>query len=255
MEFDTKNQRIVIQNSAVNGEKYQYTILLDAKNGTLSLSDSERTINMNSGEDRVSLQNKADSVITLVGDTIEISCKKFKLEAEESIDIKTKKMKIETNTLDEKAKKVNFEHDNVEIKSKKTTSQIDSYEMKNTLHKLEVPMADFQVTGLAVKGAVATTAIALGPTPPSPSAPPSVPKGSSVSEMGMTIVKSGTTTVNQNGGAVPLVKSTTLQQIIIQMCIEIDKALGAGSANLPPTASATVIPMTNIMASTSVQGS
>ena len=253
MEFDTKNKRIVIQNSAVNAEKFQYTILLDAKNGTLSLTDSDRAVTIKSSEDRVTIQNKADSLITLEGDTIDIKCKKFNLEATESINIKTRKETIETTNLEETAKKVVFKHDNVEITSKNTKAKLDVYETKSNLYKIEVPMLDCQVQGVAVKGALAATAIALGPTPPSPSVPPSIPKGASVSEMGQTVVKLGRMAVNQNAGSVPLAKATTLQQVLIQMCIEIDKA--QAGVPMPPTASITVIPITAQIASNSVQGS
>lgn len=253
MEFDTKNKRIVIENSKVNGELQQFTILLDAKNGTLSMTDGQRTLNMKAGDDRVTLENKANSCITMEGDTINVRCKKFNLEADESITMKTKKMAIETNSLEEKAKTIKFEHENVELKSKSTKSEIDSNETKCKTYKIDVPVLDCQADGLAVKGVIGTTGVAISTSPPSSNAPAQVPKGGQQIEMGQFVLKMGTAAINQNAGAIPLTTSTGVQQVVLQLCIEIDKA--QAGVPMPPTASMTILPIAQKMASTSVQGS
>lgn len=255
MEFDTKNKRIIIQNSAVNGEKRQFTILLDAKNGTLSMTDGERTLNMNANEDRVTLQNKANSIITMEGENINIQCKNLNIEAEESIKMKTQKYKLETNTLEEKVKNAKIEHTKYELTSNSGKENVNSYEMQNLTHKVTVPIVDFQVTGLAVKGSVAATGVSIAPNPPSPSAFPSLPAGDSVSEFGNSTTKVGTTKMNSNFGSVPLVRSPELQRVIVQMCVKIDMALAKGEFPLPPTASAEILPQINSIMASSISGS
>lgn len=240
MEFDTQNQRIIIQNSQVNNEKYMYSILLDAKNGTLSLSDGKRILNMNSNEDRVTIQNEADSLITLQDDNIDIQTNKLTITADSEIKIKTKKFKLETDSFDESSNTAKVNHKSLELSSTKGKLSINNFEMTNLLHKTTVPMVDFQVTALAVKGVVGCAGIATTPTPPSPSIPPNIPKGSSVSEMGNTTVKSGSQRINSNFGAVPSVRSPELQTVLMLMAVDIDKALMKTDIPLPPTSSATV---------------
>lgn len=253
MEFDTDNQRIVIQNSIVNGEKFQFTILLDAKNGTLSLTDGKRMVAINSNDDRITLQNEADSIITMVEDTINIQTKKLNINADEEINIKTKKYNLETNNFVEKSSDAKVEHKSFEQTSTKGVYNIDMKEESNKLNKITVPVLDLQVTGVACKGLVAATGLTTAPTPPTPSAMPSLPPGHSVSEMGVSTIKSGTNIVNSNAGAMPLARAHILQNILTRICIEIDKAQLAGK--LPPTASLTIIPGLPGISSSSVMGS
>lgn len=254
MEFDTKNKRIVIQNSVVNGEEFQYTILLDAKAGTLSMTDGKRILNMNSKEDRVTLQNEADSLMTLEGDSIKIKTAKLDIEADTSVNIKTKKYKLETTNFETTSKSAKIDHASLELSSKNTKANLNIFEMTNLTHKITVPIMDLQVTTLACKGLIAGTGLVMSPTPPSPSIPPTVPPGNSVSEFGHTTVKSGTQKVNTNMGAKPTVSAPSLQSILLQMCIEIDKALMKGEFPLPPTCSISVSPRLSSIVCASISG-
>lgn len=243
MEFDTINKRITIQNSKADMEKFQYTILLDAKNGSLSLADGERAVTINSAKDQITMQNKASTIITLKEDTINMYCKKFNLEADESITMKTKNYKLETTKFQEDSKEAKITHKTLEHKSTKGKYSIDMMETTCMTKKVTVPLCFMDcATGVAISGAVAASGMSVAPSPPSDKSMPSPPKGNMQVDMGNITIKIGSNKVNQNAGAVPVVKFPQFQQIITLMCVDIDKALSAGSAVLPPTDSASVLP-------------
>lgn len=253
MEFDTINKRIVIQNSQADMEKYQYTVLLDAKNGTLSLADGKRAVTINSANDQITLQNEASTIITLKEDTINMYCKKFNLEAEESITMKTKDYKLDTTKFAENSKEAKINHKTLEHESTKGKYTINNMETTCITKKVSVPLCFMDcTTGVAISGAVAASGMSVAPSPPSDKNMPSPSKGSMEVAMGNVVIKTGSTKVNQNSGAVPVVKFPQFQQIITLMCVDIDKALSAGSAVLPPTSSASVLPQVNQAAATSL---
>ena len=254
MEFDTTNKRIVIQNSKVALEKYQYTILLDAKLGSLSLADDDgRAVTINSAKDQITLQNKASTIITIKQDTINMFCKKFNLEADESITIKTKNYKLDTTKFEENSKQAKISHKTLEHESTKGKYKIDNMETSCLTKKVSVPLCfmDF-TTGVAISGAVAASGMSFVPSPPSDKSMPSPSKGSMNIDMGNMVIKTGSNKVNQNAGAVPVVKFPQFQQLITLMCVDIDKALAAGPAVLPPTSSASVLPQVSQAAAQSL---
>lgn len=243
MEFDSINKRITIQNSQANLEKFQYTFLLDAKNSTLSIADGKRAVTINSLKDQITLQNEASTIITIKQDTINMYCKKFNLEAEESITMKTKDYKLETTKFQEDSKEAKITHKTLEHTSTKGKYSIDNMETTCHTKKVTVPLCFMDCsTGVAISGAVAASGMSVAPSPPSDKNMPSPSKGCMNVDSGNVVIKLGSTKVNQNAGAVPVVKFPQFQQIITLMCVDIDKALAAGSAVLPPTSSASVMP-------------
>lgn len=78
IEVDTRTKHhIKLSTSMDDGEKYRYTILIDADNNKIMIGDNEENIiSIDSAHPRVCMKNKSNSLIDLNAENIIISCKK-----------------------------------------------------------------------------------------------------------------------------------------------------------------------------------
>lgn len=92
-EIDTKyHKRIILTTSKSNGEKFFYTILMDADNNRLSLADDVgNTIFIDSVKDQVHMENRKGSLLDITG-TI------AKLTAKDKVSIDTKEFEVNSTT-------------------------------------------------------------------------------------------------------------------------------------------------------------
>lgn len=160
IQMDTKNKTIAIWTSYEGGkeeskkEKGIYSILINAKDGTFILNDTnKRSIEMNSSDDRISIMNEAKSEITIEKDTITQKCKTFNVEASDEINIKCSKLNRDADNIETNAKSDKEEIDKLEIKgnnlsSNYNTTKIESssYENKTSKWKTDSPISGFTKT-------------------------------------------------------------------------------------------------------------
>ena len=259
MEFDTDNQRIVIQNSIVNGEKFQFTILLDAKNGTLNMSDGKRMVSINSNDDRITLQNEADTIITMVEDTVNIQTKKLNINAEEEINIKTKNYKLETTNFEEKSDSAKTQHKTFEQNSTQGTYNIDVEKHSGTTMSINEKVGTEIMAPLtAANGVLAAASATYGGSPSLSAAIPQPPPNTSKVPVGKMEVDNGSMRVNNGdisvGAGLPVAKYNELMSLLTILAIEIDKACAAGPAVVPGISSATLAAMRASIATTKLRG-
>ena len=236
VELNSKSdkQRIIISTNDANGEKCKQYVLLDSKNGVMSLTDGSRSINISYDDDTIVLKNEKNSSIIINKDQIELNAKTIKINAENKLEITTKKMEIDADKTEFNGDKFESDHKDISVKSDKAT--IDS---KREEHKISSLFSvngsgkthiDHQKIGLNGETIIRNFVIGNCPNINIP-----VPKLNGDSG------PPGTSLWSTGVGSVPLVRYDTFSSMISMMCTYIDTALMNPFAS-PPMAAATVLP-------------
>jgi len=157
IQINTKDKILSIWTGKTDGkddssnEKGTYYIGINAKEGQILLSDSgKRTITIDSENDQIIALNEAETKIEMAKDTINMVAKHMNIEVEEDINIKSKKMKREIDTIETKCSKDKEETDELEIKGNTLKSNYNdtkvessSYENKTSKWKTDSPISGF----------------------------------------------------------------------------------------------------------------
>lgn len=96
----THEGKLGFQTSQKNGEKTIYTVEFNTKNGTIDIKDSAGNgIYLNTGDAHLKLYNGSNSVIEMIGKTINIQC-------DDTINMKCSTMNVETSNINVKGERV-----------------------------------------------------------------------------------------------------------------------------------------------------
>ena len=249
IQIDTKNKLISIWTNYEDGktssanEKGQYFIGLNPKEGSILISDSgKRTIEINSDEDRITLQNEAMTKIEEVKDTINLKAKHINIEAEEDINVKSETLNREHTDIKTKATTDTEETDTLNIKGNElncnynmTKLQSSQYENQTSMVKVTSPVSGFS-------GVLTGASVSISPSagsPPAPTAPTVSPAG--IALLGL-----------PNSVSMGLTRAMPLQNVLMQICGKLDSV--ASAVGCPPTASAALAAAAPAMVSPTVMG-
>lgn len=243
LQIDTENQTIGIWTSKQNGEKSSYMIGIDAKNGTMKLSDADkRTIIINTDEDSITCKNEANATIEMKKDVISISAKTINITADEDINVKSKKLtrkcdNIKTEGKEDEEKVDKFKGSGNEYTLDYNTQKISgsSYENKTSKWKVDSPISGFTKILTADSFSIWPNAGVI----PSPTC-------ANISNAG--IASMG----NPSLAAMPLTKQQPLSIALSTMCAVID-AIGCIHC-VPPTLSAGIAAMSPTMMTMNSKG-
>ena len=249
IQIDTKNKLISIWTSFEDGkassanEKGQYFIGLNPKEGSILISDSgKRTIEINSDEDRITLQNEAMTKIEEVKDTINLKAKHINIEAEEDINVKSDTLNREHTDIKTKSSTNTEETDTLDIKGNEfscdyNTTKLKSSEYSNETSKAKIdsPISGFSGTLTSKDFSISSLA---GEKP--------LPTSANISNAGIATMGS------PNTMSMGLTRAMPLTQCLIAIASKVDAV--ASAVGCPPSASAAVAAAAPTMVSPSVMG-
>ena len=249
IQIDTKNKLISLWTSFEDGkssspnEKGQYFIGLNPKSGSILISDSgKRTFEINSDEDRITMQDEAASKIEMVKDTINMKAAHINIEADEDINIKSSTLNREHDEISTKATTDKEETDTLDIKGNElkanynmTKLQSSQYENQTSMVKVTSPVSGF--SGVLTGASVSISPVAGSPPPPT--SPTVSPAGLAL--MGL-----------PNAVSMGLTRAMPLQNCLLAIASKVDAV--ASAVGCPPTASAAVAAAAPAMVSPTVMG-
>lgn len=141
-ELDSKNKIISLWTSKEGGnesskaEKGVYYFAFNAADGTILITDSaKRTIKINTDDDSISIENEAETSISLEKDTINMKAKTMNIEVENDINIKSSELNRDHTTIKTKADKDTEETDTLEIKGNKLSSNYNTTKIESTSYE------------------------------------------------------------------------------------------------------------------------
>ena len=228
LKLDSDSKTIRLHMSNGNGEVSQYDLSIDGSSGILSLTDGKRSIMINTNDDEVAMMNEAKSTIAIRGDSIDMSCKKFYLNASDTIDITSSKGIVTVDNIDVVNKKMDVTTTTMSVTGTKCTTNFTKSDSTNTSRTITSPTVT--VTGnVSVVGAVCPSAgIGFG-----------VPAGSPPSPIGPNVNGAGIADFMGIGGE-PLVKSTALIAMLQTIATQLDATTVLAAPIIPPLALSTV---------------
>lgn len=249
IQIDTKNKLISIWTSYEDGktssanEKGQYFIGLNPKEGSILISDSgKRTIEINSDEDRITLQNEAMTKIEEVKDTINLKAKHINIEAEEDINVKSETLNREHTDIKTKATTDTEETDTLDIKGNELSCDYNTTKLKSSEYSNETSMVKVTSPISGFSGVLTGASVSISPTAgqqPAPTAP-------NVSDAGIAMLGL------PNSVSMGLTRAQPLTQCLIAIASKVDAV--ASAVGCPPSASAAVAAAAPSMVSPSVMG-
>lgn len=249
IQIDTKNKLLSLWTSFEDGktsspnEKGQYFIVLNPKEGSIVISDSgKRTIEINSEEDRITLQNEARTKIEAAKDTINLKAKHINIEAEEDINVKSDKLNREHADIKTKATTDTEETDTIDIKGNEFSCDYNTTKLHSSEYSNETSVAKVTSPISGFSGTLTSKDFSISPSAgeqPAPTAP-------NISSAGVLASNS------PNPPSMSLVRAQPLQVILSQIAAKIDAV--ASSVGCPPSAAAAVAAGAPNMMSQSVMG-
>lgn len=243
IKLDSQNKIIRLHMSNSNGEVSEYDLTINGSDGLLTMTDGKRSFIINTKNDEVTLSNEAKTIVALRGDTVDISCKKYLVNAEDSIEFTSKKF---ITTIDDKitftTKEFEGALDTMKIKGDKLVEDYTKTEITNKTRK--VTSNTTTVDGLMEVSdwLNANGGIGFGALPGK--AP--LPVNAQITGKGI---------ANFAGApGMPLVKGTPLLTLLTAIAAQADAAGSAGPAIVPPTASIAVQTLGQMITSTTAKG-
>lgn len=234
VELDSKKNRLIISTNKNNGETCKHMLIMDSKNGVLTLTDEARSFNVSCDDDTLVLKNEADSAIILNKDEITISAKKIKILGDEKITVETNNMEINSDKTTFEGDSLETDHSTVEIDSKtidvsckKETHDISSLFSVEGFGKTHIDHSKIGFNGDTIIRNFIISNVPDINVPAMKLNGDSGPPGASLWTTGP--------------GSVPLVKFDTFSTLMTMMCTYIDTAL-MNPFPSPPLASSTILP-------------
>jgi len=222
VKLDSVAKTIRIHMSDSNGEVSKYDINIDGTNGNITLTDSVRTISLNTENDEIIMSNESGSTIAIRKEIIDMSCDKFYLKAKESINIECPKTEAKLDNVQLTTETFKGDVDKLTLKGSKQEETYDKAIIKNSSKReITSPMT-------AVDGAMDISdnvnirkAISFG-----------APKGQSPLPTNATIKSDGSAVFDPLLG-MPVARAQPLVTLLTQIAMKLD-LVGANPMFLVP---------------------
>jgi len=211
-KLDSVSKTIRIHMSDANGEVSKYDITIDGTNGTISITDSIRSILLNTKDDEIVMSNEAGSTIALRKEIIDIKCEKFFLKATDSMTIECPKTEATLDDIKQTTDTYNATVDKYTIEGTKMKETFDKAIIDNSNNRAITCPNTLYDGRVGVTGWVcANGGIAFG-----------APKNNDPLPVTPKVDSKGFANFDGSPAAMMLVKFPPLLQLLLQMAIKID---------------------------------
>jgi hypothetical protein len=243
IQLDTKNQVASIFTSDPNGEKGIYTFAINARDGSILISDSgKRKIQIKTDPDVITMINEAKSEITMTGTVIDMKADILNIDMKSEINMKTSRITRKADTIEttatkdtEKVNMMDLKGNDYKLTYNNQTLKGNLYSNTTSIHKVTCPLSGF--SGLLTVGM-----LAIFPVPGIPP-PPTVP----------TVAGTGIATFgNPSGTSLPLAVAPHTLAALVHIASKLDALLA--SHGMDASASGKVSDLSKTIISKAVKG-
>ena len=243
MQLDSEAKSFMVWLCNHDGEKSTYMMAIDAKKGSVVISDNaKRTIEINTDEDRITIQNEAKSKIEMAKDTINISAKTINITADSDINVKSKNLSRKVDNIKSEGSKDEEKYDTLSLKGNdykidysNMKENCTSFENKSSKWKVDSPISGFTKTLTCNDFSIWSQA---GITP--------LPTCANISSAGIAAFG------NPSVASLALAKAQPVITCLTQIAATVD-VIGS-VIGIPPTLAATVAASTGLIQSLNAKG-
>lgn len=240
LKMDSTEKLVVLSTNAENGEICKHQIILNSKDGLVTITDGERVWEMSHKDDKI-ISKTSGSDIEQCGDQVSISGETLNIQMESLVRIECDTFEVVASTINEQADNTNHKFSSFILESDNGTFNIEKETHKCTRYGISAVTYHNDTPTIGMNGLVILPAFQIGTIPNIDIVPPAMTGGSS---------PKGSMLLKTDPMSVPLVKYPQLMSVLASIAAAADAfPSGLGSASAAVAALSSQLGTTKIMSS------